>query len=49
MSDPLRAKAERGGVGVAGLKLKLRPVDSATIEARRRTRLEAAAAQAELL
>ena len=48
MGDALGAEAERSGVGVAGLKLKLRPVDGAAVEAWRRAGLEAAAAQSEL-
>ena len=47
--DALGAEAERGGIGVAGLHLKARPVDGAAVEARRRAGLEAASAQAELL
>src|SRR6478672_4495832 len=42
-------KAERGGVVVAGLHLKFRPVDGAAVEAWRRSRLEPATAQAKLL
>src|SRR5579862_847545 len=37
------------GIGVAGLKLELRPVDGAAVEARRRTCFEAATAQSKLL
>jgi hypothetical protein len=40
---------ERGGIGVAGLLGEARPVDGASVEARRRPGLEPAAAQAELL
>ena len=49
MRDPPGAKAERRGIVVTGLHLKLRPVDGAAVEARRRAGLEAATAQAELL
>ena len=47
--DALGTEAERRRIGVAGLRLKPRPVDGAAVEARRRARLEAAAAQAEFL
>ena len=47
--DTLGAKAERGGVDVAGLLGETRPVDGAAIEARRSAGLEAAAAKPELL
>ena len=49
MSDALGAEAEGRGIDVAGLKLELRPVDGAAVEARRRAGLQAAAAKAELL
>ena len=49
MCDALGTEAERRGVGVARLDCKFRPVNGAAIEARRRSRLQAAAAQAELL
>src|SRR6476469_7785360 len=49
MRDPPGTKAERGGIVVTGLHLKLRPVDGAAIEARRRSRLEPATAQPKLL
>jgi hypothetical protein len=43
------AKAERGGIRIAGLALEARPVDGATIEARGRSGLEAATAQPSFL
>src|SRR5437899_10537934 len=43
------AEAERGWIGVAGLRRKARPVDSAAIEARWRARLQPADAKPELL
>ena len=49
MRDPPGTKAERGGIVVTGLHLKLRPVDGAAIEARRRARLEPATPQSKLL
>ena len=49
MRDPPGTKAERRGIVVAGLHLKLRPVDGAAVEARRRTRLEPATPQTKLL
>ena len=49
MRDSLGAKAEWRGIDVAGLHLKLRPVDGAAVEARRRAGLQAASAKAELL
>ena len=49
MRHPPGAKAERGGIGVAGLHLKLRPVDGAAVETRRRSGLQPATAQAKLL
>ena len=49
MRDPLRAEAERSGIGIAGLSGEARPVDGASVEARRSAGLEAASAQAELL
>src|SRR6478609_5108486 len=49
MRDPPGTKAERGGIVVTGLHLKLRPVDGAAVEARRRSGLEPATAQAQLL
>src|SRR5579863_4367532 len=48
MSYAFGAEAERCRIGVARLKLELRPVDSASVEARRGSGFEAAAAQAEL-
>ena len=47
--DLLGAEAERRRVVVAGLHRELRPVDGASVEARWRASLEAAAAQAERL
>ncbi len=49
MRDALRAKAERRGIDVAGLLGEARPVDAASIEARRSAGFEAASAQAEIL
>src|SRR5580704_1331251 len=49
MGDALGAEAEWRGIGIAGLNLEARPVDGASIEARGRTSLEAAAAQAKIL
>src|SRR5437667_10349546 len=49
MSDALGAKAERRGIGIAGLKLEAGPVDGAAIETGRSASLKPAAAQAELL
>ena len=43
------AEAEGRGIGVAGLLLEARPVDGAAVEARRRSGLQAAVAQAEAL
>src|SRR5215469_17896837 len=43
------AKAERRGIAISGLDLKLRPVDGAPVEARRSSRFEPAASQAKLL
>ena len=42
------AEAERSGIGVARLLRETRPVDGASVEARRSAGLEAASAQAEL-
>jgi len=49
MRDTLGAEAERSGIGIAGLKLELRPVDGAAIEAWRCAGFQSSAAQAELL
>ena len=49
LRDPARAEAERRGIGVAGLEFKARPVNAAAVQARRRSRLEAAAAQPQQL
>ena len=49
MRNPLGAKAEWRGIDVAGLHLKSRPIDGASIQSRRRSRLQPAAAQAQLL
>ncbi len=48
-SDGFGAKAERRGFGVAGLLVKLRPIDGAAVDAWRGSRLEAAIAQAQAL
>src|SRR4029079_10331564 len=42
-------KAEGSGIGIAGLHLKLGPVDSPAVESRRRPGLEPATSQTELL
>ncbi len=47
--DALGAEAERRRIDVARLRREARPVDAASIEARRSAGLEAASAQAELL
>ena len=44
----LAAKAERRGIGVAGLLLELRPINGATIEPRRGASFQPAAAKAEI-
>src|SRR5205085_1962321 len=49
LCDLFGAKAEGRGVGVAGLGLEACPIDGASVEARRRAGLEAAATQAEQL
>src|SRR6266850_2126938 len=49
MSDTLGAEAEGGGIGVTGLLGKLRPVDGASVKARRSAGFQTASAQAELL
>src|SRR5207253_6281542 len=49
LRDLFGAKAEGRGVGVAGLGLEARPINGASIEARRSAGLEAAATQAEQL
>ena len=49
MGNSPGAKTEGRGIGIAGLNLKAGPIDGAAVEARRRTGLEAAAAQAKLL
>src|ERR1700722_20345800 len=49
MRNTLGAKTEGGGINIAGLLGEARPVDAASVEARRSTGLEAAAAQAEIL
>ena len=49
MRDALGAEAEGRGIDVAGLLCEARPVDGASVEARRSAGLEAAAAQAEIL
>ena len=49
MRDAPGAEAERRGVGIARLLGEARPVDAASIKPRRRSGLEAAAAQAKLL
>ena len=49
MRHALGAEAERRGIGVARLLGEARPVDGASVEARRSAGLEAAAAQAQLL
>ena len=47
--DALGAEAERSGVNVARLHRKTRPIDGASIKARRSSRLKPAAAQPEFL
>ena len=49
MSDPLGAKTERRGIGIARLHLEFRPIDRPTIEAWRRAGLETAPSQAKFL
>ena len=49
MRDPLGAKAERRGIVIARLHGKLRPVDGAPVEPRRRARLQSATAQTQCL
>ncbi len=49
MRDSPGAKTERRGIGIAGLHLKLRPVDGPPVETRRRPSLKPATAQTELL
>jgi hypothetical protein len=49
MRDAAGAKAERGGIRIARLPLKARPVDGAPVEPRRRPGLEPASAQPQLL
>src|SRR5579864_9478045 len=46
MRNPLGAETKRGGIGVTGLHVKLRPIDGAAIEAGRRASFQAASAQA---
>src|SRR6202023_2680713 len=46
--DTLGTKTERSGINVAGLLCKARPVDGASVEARRRAGLQAASAQTEI-
>src|SRR6185437_16350857 len=55
MATDLRArngfgsKAERSGLGVTGLLVKLRPIDGATVDTRRCSGLEAAISQTQTL
>src|SRR5258706_1553779 len=49
MRHALGAKAERSGIGVSRLFREARPVDRAPVKARRRSSLEPASAQAEIL
>src|ERR1700733_9665934 len=49
MGYPPRAKTERRWVLIAGLHLEAGPLDGASVKPRRRSRLQAAAAEAELL
>src|SRR5438128_12417075 len=49
MRDALGAKTERRRIDVARLLLETRPVDAAPVKPRRSTRLQPAAAQAEIL
>ena len=49
MRHALGAEAEGSGVGIARLHREARPVDGASVKARRRSGLQPAAAQAELL
>src|SRR5205814_1994455 len=44
MRNPLGAKTERSGIRIAGLNLKLRPINGAAIETRRGPGLQAASA-----
>src|SRR5579864_8200363 len=49
MRNPLGAETKRGGIGVTGLHLKLRPIDGAAIEAGRGSGLEPASTQTQFL
>src|ERR1700730_14614968 len=49
MRHALGAKAERCGIGISRLLREARPIDSASIQARRRSSLEPATTQSQIL